>query len=156
MNFFTVEIKWSKWRVLCLFWLISQLITGNNEHLSSVSVQTLRWCASAPVSMLVINSLWQTAYLLMPACLSPGAVLSLPHEDFRVSKNSSFLQYADKLGAETGVWHGRNWTWWLADSHWSESDEPFLGLNGTMEVRWKENKLATLCIFHCSFYGILF
>lgn len=76
--------------MLFLAWLIPQLITGNNEHLSSVSVQTLWWRTSAPVSVLVINRPWQTAYLLMPACLTPEAAQSLPHEDFWVSEDIFF------------------------------------------------------------------
>lgn len=70
-------------------------------------MHTLWRCTTSPISVdvLVINSscLWQTAYLLVSACLTLRAVSPLTCEDFRAARMLCLiLQYVDEAVAVHG------------------------------------------------------
>lgn len=59
----------------------------------------------------------------MPACLTLGAVHSLPREDLGAARTLSYLQYADEAGAAEEFGTGESERGSSSDSHWSRSDE---------------------------------
>lgn len=77
------------------------------------------------MNLLVINSscLQLTASLSMPACLTLGAVHSLPREDLGAAWTLSYLQYADEAAAAEEFGTGESERGSSSDSHWSRSDE---------------------------------